>query len=86
MTIQKAVHDITEQLGAEAQHAMAERSGEYKTGKKETGIPRTELQRMIAEMERQMKQAAKDLEFEKAAALRDQMYELKILAHGGLRT
>ena len=26
-----------------------------------------------------MKQAAKDLEFEKAAALRDQMYELKNL-------
>ncbi len=79
VSIQKAVHDITEQLGAEAQHAMAERSGEYKTGKKEkdNGIPRSELQRMIAEMERQMKQAAKDLEFEKAAALRDQMYELK---------
>ncbi|HEX2995593.1 MAG TPA: UvrB/UvrC motif-containing protein [Anaerolineales bacterium] len=32
---------------------------------------------MINEMEKQMKDAAKNLEFERAAALRDEMYELK---------
>jgi excinuclease ABC subunit B len=32
---------------------------------------------VIAEMERQMKDAAKNLEFERAAALRDEMYELR---------
>jgi excinuclease ABC subunit B len=30
-------------------------------------------------MEKQMKEAAKNLEFEKAAALRDEMYELKAI-------
>lgn len=78
VSIQKAVHDITERLGVDA-HAMAERRGDYQAGKKEPVIPRSEMQRLIAELERQMKQAAKDLEFEKAAALRDQMYELKAI-------
>ena len=36
-----------------------------------------ELVRVIAELEKQMKDAAKNLEFEKAAAVRDEMYELK---------
>ena len=42
-------------------------------------MPKTELQRLIQELEKQMKQAAKDLEFEKAAALRDQIFELKAI-------
>ena len=42
-------------------------------------IPRNELQKIINEMEKQMKDAAKNLEFERAAALRDEMYELKTL-------
>jgi excinuclease ABC subunit B len=78
VSIHKAVRDITERMGVDA-HAMAERSAEYKAGGKQAGIPRGEFQRLIAELEKQMKQAAKDLEFEKAAALRDQMYELKSL-------
>jgi excinuclease ABC subunit B len=78
VSIHKAVHDITERLGIDA-HALAERGGEYKAGKKQSGVPRSELQRLIAELEKTMKQAAKDLEFEKAAALRDQMYELRAI-------
>ena len=79
VSIHKAIHDITERLSVDAQHAMAEKSGDYDAGKKPTAIPRGELQRLISELEKQMKQAAKDLEYEKAAALRDQMYELKNL-------
>ena len=39
--------------------------------------PRTKLARLIRELEKQMKQAAQELEFEKAALLRDQIFELR---------
>ncbi len=40
-------------------------------------MPTAELDRVIKELDKQMKEAAKALEFEKAALLRDQMIELK---------
>ncbi len=75
--IVKAIHDITERLTLST--AVAEARGEYKTGQKEAGLPRQELQRIIADLENQMKAAAKELQFEHAAALRDQIYELRAL-------
>jgi excinuclease ABC subunit B len=38
---------------------------------------RSELQRLIADTEKQMKAAAKEYDFERAAKLRDIMFELK---------
>jgi excinuclease ABC subunit B len=40
-------------------------------------MPKDELKRLISELEVQMKQAAKELEFEKAAVLRDEIFELR---------
>jgi excinuclease ABC subunit B len=40
-------------------------------------MPKDELARLIKDLEKDMKQAAKDLEFEKAALLRDQIIELR---------
>ncbi len=77
VTIIKAIHDITQRLSPGGAAALAEGRGSYKAGKTTTGIPKKELQRLIIEMEKEMKQAAKDLEFERAAVLRDQLYELK---------
>ncbi len=74
VSIHKAIRDLTDEFSAKG---VAEIKGEYKTGKHKDVTSRSELQRVIAEMERQMKEAAKNLEFEKAAALRDEMYELK---------
>lgn len=73
VSIVKAVRDLTDQLGV---HAVAEPRTDYRV----EGAGRlnaTELKRVISELEKQMKTAAKDLEFEKAAALRDQIYELR---------
>jgi excinuclease ABC subunit B len=40
-------------------------------------MPKDELARLIKDLEGQMKRAAKDLEFEKAALLRDEVVELR---------
>ncbi len=73
VSIIKAVRDLTDQLSIKA---VAEEKGEYRV-KGMTGMPKSELQRLIAELEKQMKEAAKNLEFEKAAVLRDQVFDLR---------
>ncbi len=75
ISIRKEIHDLTEEMSAKA---VSEMRGEYKV-KKSGDLPRNELRRMIEEAEKQMKEAAKNLEFEKAAAFRDELYELKTL-------
>lgn len=75
VSIHKAIHDLTEEF---SEKAVGEMRGEYKI-KSAMDMPRNEIQKIIHDMEKQMKEAAKNLEFEKAAALRDEMYELKTL-------
>jgi len=75
MSIIKAVRDLMDSLTPQA---VAEARGEYKTkGRETTGLAKSEIKRVIEELEKQMKEAAKNLEFEKAAVLRDQIYELR---------
>jgi excinuclease ABC subunit B len=71
--IMKAVRDLTDQL---AVRAVAEPQAEYRV-KGAAGLPKNEMQRVISELEKQMKEAAQNLEFEKAAVLRDQIFELR---------
>jgi excinuclease ABC subunit B len=73
VSIVKAVRDLTDQLSIKA---VAEEKGEYHV-KGSSGLPKSEMQRLIAELEKQMKEAAKNLEFEKAAVLRDQVFEMR---------
>ena len=78
MSIIKAVRDITARLSTPL--ATAEKRGEYSvSGEGAARMSRNELQRVISELEKQMKALAKELEFEKAAALRDQVYELRAM-------
>lgn len=75
-TVIKAVHDLTEQLSVSPAMA-AEGRGEYRAGEKARQMPVNEIKRLIHELEGQMRQAAKDLEFEQAAVIRDQIIDLK---------
>lgn len=67
----KAVHDLTEQLSVKA---VSESKAEYRA---RGNMERSEIQKVVNEMEKQMKEAARNLEFEKAAVLRDQIFELR---------
>jgi excinuclease ABC subunit B len=69
--IVKSVRDLTARL-----RAVAEPRGEYRTDTP-AQLPKDELSRLVKELEKQMKDAAQALEFEKAALLRDQVFELR---------
>ena len=77
MSIVKDIHDLTERLSVSS--AIAESKAEYKTGQREKAYNLKELERIVTELEKQMKEAAKNLEFEKAAMLRDQVYEMRAI-------
>jgi excinuclease ABC subunit B len=74
--IVKAVRDLTDELRAtdRGERAVAEARVEYRAGRQ---IPADELGRLISELEVQMHEAAAALEFEKAALIRDQIFDLK---------
>jgi excinuclease ABC subunit B len=83
-SIVKAVRDLTDELRAARQReqAVAESRVEYRVdgrglGTTPGGIPVEELTRLISELESQMHEAAAALEFEKAALIRDQIYDLR---------
>jgi excinuclease ABC subunit B len=73
-SIKKSISDITERIKL---GAVAEAGPDYSSGLE--GIPVPELKKMIAELEIQMLAAAENLEFETAAGLRDQLFELREL-------
>jgi len=67
--IRKAIRDITERVKAVAETRVA-----YTV---ETPASREDTARLVRELETQMKAAAKALEFEKAALIRDRIIELR---------
>ena len=67
--IQKTIHDITERV-----KAIAETRTPYVV---QGDIPKDDLARLIKDLESQMKTASRNLEFEKAALLRDQIIDLR---------
>lgn len=73
-SILKEVHDITEDIMAEEEMVVAEEKGGYVTA---VSLPTPELTKLITELEKQMQAAALEMEFEKAAVLRDQIIEMR---------
>ncbi|MFT4417007.1 excinuclease ABC subunit UvrB [Fredinandcohnia humi] len=70
-TIQKDIRDVIRATQA------AEQTEAYEAVPKLTGLSKKEREKVIAEMEAEMKEAAKALNFERAAELRDLILELK---------
>ena len=72
-SIVKEVHDLTERM------RVAASTEEIEETRGVAQLSKDELARLIREVERQMKAAAQELEFEKAALLRDQVFELRAM-------
>jgi excinuclease ABC subunit B len=66
--IRKAIKDITERV-----RATAETRAAYTA----TPVAKEDIARLVKELETQMKKAARNLEFERAALLRDRIVELR---------
>lgn len=73
MTIIKGIYDLSERLTTST--AIAEEKADYRATKK--SLPVNELKHVLAQLEKEMKEAAKNLEFERAAEIRDSVYELR---------
>jgi len=77
-SIIKSIRDLTDRV-----KVIAEAKPEYKADGAEptlldpAHLPKDELAKLIKQIEKEMKDAAKALEFEKAAMLRDQLVELR---------
>jgi excinuclease ABC subunit B len=67
-TIEKTIREMIE---------SAVPKEEEETAKVDTFMPPEDIERIIAELESEMREAASKLEFEKAAAIRDQINEMK---------
>lgn len=70
-TIQKAVRDRLETM------KVAEEDTKYAYGQSFDQLDGKDLQAMMLKLEKEMKEAARDLQFERAAHLRDKLQELK---------
>ena len=68
-SIVKEVRDLTDRV-----RKVADERAPYVVSRE---MPKDELARLIQELEKQMRAAAAELEFEKAAVLRDQIFELR---------
>jgi excinuclease ABC subunit B len=67
-TIQKSVRELLE---------ISYKTEDKGKGKKKDQLPKEEIKRLIEQMEKEMREKAKNMEFERAAELRDLIMELK---------
>ncbi|GFN32625.1 excinuclease ABC subunit UvrB [Paenibacillus xylaniclasticus] len=70
-TIRKKIHNVIEAT------KVAEQKADYLTGTSGSKLTKKERQSIIQRLEAEMKEAAKNLQFERAAELRDALLELK---------
>ncbi|HEX7544422.1 MAG TPA: excinuclease ABC subunit UvrB [Candidatus Limnocylindrales bacterium] len=78
VTIVKGIRDINDRL-----RAVAEAHGAYDGGapgheRDLSAMAKDQVEKLVGQMEAEMRQAARDLEFERAAALRDEVQEIRL--------
>src|SRR5436305_1831331 len=76
MTIIKGIHDINDRL-----RAVAESTVVYTSERRNVDLAaadKAEVERLVARMEAEMRAAAKQLEFERAAAIRDEIQQVRL--------
>jgi excinuclease ABC subunit B len=79
VTIVKSIRDINDRL-----RAVAESRGAYADGAAGGGgrdlstMARDQVEKLVGQMEAEMRQAARELEFERAAALRDEVQAIRL--------
>ena len=74
ISIYKSIRDLTDRVKV-GEHTSA--FGDRETGARLAKLPKGELRKLIGELDTQMRESAKALEFERAAMLRDQILELR---------
>ena len=75
-TIIKGIHDINDRLRTVAENTIV-----YSSERRAADLAsadRAEVEKLVARMEAEMKSAAKQLEFERAAALRDEVQQIRL--------
>ena len=75
-TIVKEIHDLNERLRVVAESTMVYTS--EREGGELSSAERAKVEALVARMEAEMKAAAKSLEFERAAALRDEVQQIRL--------
>ncbi len=75
-TIIKGIHDINDRLRAVAENTVIYSS--ERRAQTLAAADKAEVERLVAKMEAEMKAAAKQLEFERAAALRDEIQQIRL--------
>ncbi len=75
ITIVKEIRDINDRLRAVAEHGAAYEAAE---GRNLTGSTKAQIEQLVGRMDAEMRMAARNLEFERAAALRDEIQSIRL--------
>ncbi|MGK2849839.1 MAG: excinuclease ABC subunit UvrB, partial [Candidatus Limnocylindrales bacterium] len=77
-TIVKGIHDINQRLRLVADSTVVYTSERERAGRAFDETDRKKVEALVARMETEMRAAAKELEFERAAALRDEIQNVRL--------
>jgi hypothetical protein len=78
-TIVKEIHDINERLRSVAERTVVYTSEREELAGRALSLDNTKaIEKLVARMETEMKAAAKELDFERAAALRDEIQNIRL--------